>query len=488
MPYLCLDIGSSAVKAAVVSEGGEVLGRARGPVSTSHGPGGSHEVDARQWIEGALASGRQALRIAASVGGKRPDIRAIAASGNGPTLVAVDAALLPLGPALSWLDRRAAVESVEASAAAGLYVDPSFYLPKALFMWRALSPSERARTRWFLPCPEYLVAALCGEAVAYLPDRGYEPYIWSEGLLSALGLPVQLFPPFVRPSEIVGALLPASAEGLGLEPGIPLVAGFPDFLASIVGSGAVKVGVANDRSGSSEALNLCALSAFPGREILSLPHAISPLWNLSGGLSTAGSALARVASLLGYRGVDELVADAERSVPGARGLSFLPYLAGERAPLWDTRLRGGLSGLSMEHGREDLARAACESMAYGLKLAAELIAAKGFPLELVRVSGLAARDDLLCRIKAEVLGVPVEAPEEEDCELLGDAAACALALGDGARLDESALALFRLRRRFEPSNQASGERAAYAEAFAAFKSALSGALGEASREGEGGSR
>jgi xylulokinase len=165
--------------------------------------------------------------------------------------------------------------------------------------------------------------------------------------------------------------------------------------------------------------------------------------------------------------VGALVSEARSSPPGARGLEFLPYLAGERAPLWDSSRRAAFVGLGLEHGRSDLARAACESLAYGMRLATDLARDAGMPFDLMRVSGQSAGEELLCGIKAEVLGVPVEVPAIADCELVGDASACALALGEASSLAEAAKALVRITRRFEPS----GSRE-YEDAFAGYKEAL----------------
>ncbi len=481
MAYLCFDIGSSSLKAGVLAEDGRLLGLARRALPLGYSSVDkvgveriAHESDASLWAEAAFSAGAEALDAArrASAGG-RLELRAVSVSGNGPTLLAVDSGGQPLGPALSWLDGRAKDEAVEVSALAGRVIDPTFYLPKALRLWRLADPALRDRIRWFFSCPEYLLFALCGRALTYLPHPGYEPYIWNEGLIRALGLPLDRFPPFAPPATGAGRLLQSSAARLGLGGDIPVVTGFPDFLAAIVGSACVEPGLACDRSGTSEAINLCAQRPYPTRALLSLPHPVAGLWNVSGGVSTAGAALEWLAKTFDSKGkadVPALLAEARHSSPGARGLVFLPYLAGERAPLWDSRRRAAFAGLSLDHGRREMARAVCESLAFGLKLSIDLATAEGLPFGLLRVSGPSAGDDFLCELKADILGVPVEAPEVGDCELVGDAAACALALGDASSLQQSASSLIRIRRRFEPR-----PREAYERAFASYKAAL-GAL------------
>ncbi len=477
MAYLSIDIGSSVVKAAYIAEDGRLLGLARRNSPMSHS-GQAHEADALAWIEAAASASRE---LAASLPGT--ELRAVSVSGNGPTLLAADSRGLPIGPALSWMDRRAQAEAAEVSRIVEMPVDPSFYLPKALRLWRS-SPELRQRVRWFFSCPEYLLYALSGEAVTYLPHPGYAPYIWDSSLLEALELPPERFPPFAPPCRLVGSVPSGAADRFSIPRGMAVVAGFPDFLASIVGSAAVETGIACDRGGTSEALNLCAAKPFPGRELLSLPHAIDGLWNVSAGLSTAGKALEWLAGSTGFldgansecseagrpeEATARLLAAARSSPPGSRGLLFLPFLAGERAPLWDPDRRAAFVGLSLSHGSADLARAACESIAFALRQAAELATGAGFPFRLMRTSGSPARNPFLNSLKADVLGLPVEAPEVSDCELVGDACACAVALGDSRSLGEASRSLVRIASRHEPDQSLA---ATYTELYSAFKAAV----------------
>jgi len=468
MAYLSIDIGTSTVKAGLISEDGRLIGSARRSVMLSHGDGpNEHESDPADWILAVSQTLSEALR-----GQERP--RAIAISGNGPTLLAVDSQGNPIGKALSWMDRRAVREAEEVSALAGKKIDASFYLPKALYLFRS-SAEVREKARYFFSCPEFLLYFLTGEACTYLPDKGYLPYIWSPEFIKGVGLPQALFPPFASPGSLVGKTREGLFEGFSLPEGVPAAAGFPDFLASLVGSGVIHPGLVGDRGGTSEAINICAGQPFPQRELLSLPHAITGLWNISGGLSTAGKALEWFARCGGYSGLgaDSLFAEAQRSPPGARGAIFLPYLAGERAPLWDSNRRGAFFGLSLTQGREDLARAACESLCFGLKLPLEIAKKEGFALLGVRASGATARNDFLCALKADILGLPLEVPAVADSELMGDACAAAFALGDCSSLAEASAALVRIAARFEPDRRFI---ARYSERFELFKEALA-ALG-----------
>lgn len=470
---LCgIDLGSSALKCGLFDETGRRLGMGRSEVGLYGGeaPGVAY-ADPLEWAKAAALAIGFALRQS----GKTADaIEAIAISGNGPTLVAVGSNGLPLGRALSWMDRSARDQAERIAARIGRPVDPSFYLPKAL---KLLEESERGgvRPERFFSAPEYLAFLLGADPVSYLPDPYYERYIWDLPSAAAMGIEAGLFPPYATQGQRIGQVSRQSAPAFGLKAGTPIVAGFPDFLAALVGSGATLPGIACDRSGSSEALNLCALLPFKDERLFSLPHALPGLWNQSGGLSASGKALEWFSRVSGYgdKEGDTVFGDFERAAPGADGALFLPYLAGERAPLWRPELRGGFSGLSLRHGRKELARAVVESLAYGLRLVCEIMQEGGEGPSLIRCSGGQAHNAALCALKADVLDISVEVPDTPESETLGDACAAACALGYYADLAGAAAAMVRASTRFEP-NAALGPL--YDEAYGRWKQALASAL------------
>ncbi|MBN2874267.1 MAG: hypothetical protein JXM71_04155 [Spirochaetales bacterium] len=446
---------------------GERLGLGRASVGLYRGEHG-YESDPIEWLRACAGSVAEATAAAGlDAATLRTRLRAVAVSGNGPTLVTVGEDGLPLGRASSWMDRSATIEAAVVAAEAGRQVDPSFYLPKVL---RALSVYGSAVRRFFSG-PEYLAFMLGARAVSYLADSYYDSYIWDSRVSSRLGLDPALFPPYVAPAMLIGSVSDNASTATGLPAGLPIVSAFPDFLAALVGSGSVSPGIACDRSGTSEAINVCASRPFPDRDIFSLPHVIPGLWNLSGGLSTSGKALEWFSGVSGYSGIgsDSVFQEAERAEPGAGGVLFLPYLAGERAPLWNPSLRGAFIGLSLAHGRKEMARAVVESIAFGLRLATDRIADGGFAIDTVRCSGGAARDDALCSIKADVLGLELEVPRTPECETMGDACACAVALGDYTSIAEASAAMVRISTRVEPDAHAS---LVYTERYEAWKSAL----------------
>lgn len=471
--YCGIDVGTSSVKCLISGDDGARLGFGKAPVGLHVGEKG-FEADPMEWLRAtALAYAEAASGAALGEAVIAKSLRAVAVSGNGPTLVAVGKDGLPIGRAASWLDRGAVSQAERVSTLAGRRVDPSFYLPKAL---RAVESPIGDDIAMFFSGPEYLAFALGAAPVSYLADDYYDAFVWNRDVAARLGLDDALFPRYVRPATVIGKVSRQAAEAVGLPAGLPIVAGFPDFLAALVGSGAVSPGLACDRSGSSEALNVCAERPFPEGSIFSLPHAVPGLWNLSGGLSTSGKAIEWFAGVSGYSaGADEGIGALFRDAEGADGdvPLFLPYLSGERAPLWEPGLRGAFIGLSLAHGRKEMARAVVESIAYGLRLAADRIREGGFAIRLARCSGGAARDAALCAIKADTLGVPIEVPTTPECEAMGDACACAVALGDRASLAEASASMVTIAARYEPDPVRS---VAYGERYGRWERALGAVL------------
>jgi xylulokinase len=445
MVILAVDIGTSNFKAAIFSYDGECAASVSLPLSFN-AEGGSFEIDPRLWL-GAFSE--CCLRL-----GSLSKVEALVISGNGPTLVPVTGDIpqwpeqaaafsgtAAVPPARLWLDRRALEEARTVSAAAGDFVDAGFFLPKAL-MIKNREPALYEKTAFFLYCPEYLAYMLTGAARTIFPSEGFERWYWTEEVLATLGLDGGKFPPFVFPGDVIGMLSGGMAERFGFSKAVPVMAGGPDFFVAILGSGAVSPGQVCDRSGTSEGINACTEKKIDDRRLMSYGHPVKPWWNLSGIISTTGKAVEWAAGILGFSGSGDFYGAAAASAPGAGGLIFLPYLAGERAPIWDSQARGVFYGLSHAASRSDLARAAAEGICFAIRDVIEVMEEAGAAIRELRVTGGTARSGVLNQIKADILGKDVIAAEE-DAELAGLAALGAAALGKYKDSGEAVSAMIR---------------------------------------------
>ncbi len=432
---LAVDIGTSSVKAGLFDRKGACLALDSRPVEplASSDPV-VHELRARSWTD-AFADLVPALvaasRTAAKAQGAGP-VECVVVSGNGPTLVPVGPEGEPLAPAVTWMDRRAVEEAVLAGQAAGRFLDPTYNLPKALWFKRH-RPDIYERTARFSSCPEYLCGRLTGEWYSFLPAEGFQPIIWDLSSIRALGLDEGKFPPFVKLGRGVGRVTRSAAAVFGLIEGTPVVSGGPDFVVSLIGTATTRPGRACDRAGTSEGINLCHAGAFPDdTRLLLMPHVIEPNLNISGVISTSGKAVSwfRKASGDGSEDYEGFFEELRHVEPGAGHLLFLPYLTGERAPLWDPDARGSFVGLTLNHGRAHMARAVVEATAFAMRDVIATMESLGGRVSELTVTGNPARNPVWNQIKADVTGRPLIVPSFPHAELMGDLCLALAALGE----------------------------------------------------------
>ncbi|HAP44307.1 MAG: hypothetical protein A2087_08555 [Spirochaetes bacterium GWD1_61_31] len=474
--YCAIDLGSSALKCLLLTPDGRLAGSGKAAVTIVQRDG-RYSSDPALWRAALQAALRQALQ---QLPPGSPPIEALAITGQGPSLLAVDAAGQPIGLASPWQERGATDQATRIAAAAaslgldGPAVDASFYLAKALRLLEDCRQRPSGpRPAIFFSAPEYLAWVLGAEPVAYLADDFYDRFVWFRPLHDRLGLDGRLFPDYVRPGTTIGAVSPAAATEYGLPSGARIVAAFPDFLAALAGSGTVRPGWAVDRSGSSEAINLCTAAPLSNSRLFCLPHLVPGLWNASGGVSCSGRSLVWLQQALGFDSIDAIFATAASAPPGANGAIFLPWLDGERAPLWDSRLRGGWQGLAASTARADLARAALEGIVYGLRLSLDAMQAAGQRPSRLRLSGAAARNPFMCQLKADIFGLELEGLQLAEAECVGAACACSLALRRAASWEEAAGQLVHPGRTWQT---ALASRAAYEEQYQRFRAATRAAI------------
>ena len=449
---LGLDLGTSDAKAALIGLDGTLLGLGRAGYPTDLGADGRAEQDPGDWWA-ALGAATRAATAVRREPGEPPrivELLAICAVGQGPTLVALDADARPVRPAITWQDRR---------AGAGGYG----LLPRMAWLARS-EPRAVEEARWLLASWDAVGLWLSGEAATTLQAHESVP---TAAELAAAGVPPDRIPPPVAYGTALGSLRPAAADALGLPPGIPVVAGVNDGTASMLGAGLVDPGDAVDTGGTSGGIGIYADRPVTVDGMFLAPAPLPGRWVVGGAMAALGATVDWVRTVvLGDRwSADELFRAAGQVAPGADGLVLLPYLAGERAPVFDDAARGALVGLTLAHGPEHIARAALEAAAYSLRHVAEPLAAAGAPVHELRLAGRAVPGDAWARIKASVLGVPAVIPAMGETAVMGAAILAAVGVGAYPTLEAAVVALPAVARRVEPDRTA---RAAYDDAFATY--------------------
>jgi xylulokinase len=421
---LAHDLGTSGDKASLHAADGSLLAARTEHYPTVFGAGGRAEQDPAAWWAAFCAATRALLDEA---GGRPGDVACVAMSGQMMGVVLVDGRDEAVRPALIWADTRAWSEAALLADRIGAErgytllghpIDPTYCLAK--WMWlRDHEPEAWARATGLLVAKDFITLRLTGRRCIDPSDAaGTNAWdqvagTWSEEMLAAGGMDAALLPEIVPSATIAGGLRPEAATACGLPSGTPVVVGGGDGACAALGAGLVSGDVAaNATLGSSAWISVASDRPLrdPKRRVVTFDHVIPDRYVPLGAMQAAGAALEWVAATVGVRGTEGLsdAVSAAGEVEAAReGLFFLPYLLGERAPLWDARVRGTFVGLSRHHRPEHLVRAALEGVAFNLHGTLQALADIGGPITAIDAVGGGARSDVWLRIMADIWGLPV---------------------------------------------------------------------------------
>ena len=349
---LCVDIGTTSLKAALVTAEGGVVSFCSVPIEEPH-----DRFVACSWYDAFLRAQEELTR-----GTENVNIAGISISGNGPTVVT------DCGLTFRWNEDTSAVTGLVPECARS-----SLFIPKILSIKNQF-PSEWKKAKRFFSGPEYLIYVLTGTAVTILPDERFEKAYWNDEILDACKIKKNLLPGFVKPGTNCGTFNDC-----------PVIAGGPDFVVALIGTGTLQAGRLCDRCGSSEGLNFCTDRPVTGEALRTLPSVIPELWNVSYLIPNSGE-----------------LSEIERLEAVEQGIKKLKEVAGE-------------AGIS-------------------------------FPSEMA-VTGGQTNDNLLLKEKAQRLGMKILRPADNHfvhSELLGDACAGWYGLGVYKSLQAAAEKIVRL--------------------------------------------
>ena len=453
---LSIDIGTGSVRAALVDSEGAILHIAAREHDQIVPQCGWAEQRPLDWWAGVSASIRDAL---GAIEGARERIAAISACGQMHGVVLIDeAGGLTRDAAPLWYDKRTAaiVADFEREHAPSAYLaecgnPPTPAWPGFKLMWLKRNDPEAYRAAHAVLMPkDYINFRLTGEIAMDSGDASCSFLMnprtraWSETMISLLGLDAAKLPPIREPLEILGAVTAAAASETGLQEGTPVLVGGADYPMALLGSGACRLGLASDVTGTSCILTLIADAPLLDPEVCNVAT-IEGHWGPFVLLETGGDAMrwARRAFHEKALSYDDMTARAASAPAGSDGLFFMPYLTGERLGA-HRNARAQFFGLGAVHGLAHLHRAILEGVAFAaarhLRIMEE---AAGRRIERVIASGGGAKTQLWLKIKASVYGAPIVVPKEPECGVVGCAALAATAAGRFARLEDAIQAYVR---------------------------------------------
>lgn len=452
-----LDVGTSGVKGLLVGADGAVGAAATADYPLLTPRPGWTEQDPETWWQAGCAVLRE---LRARAPGR---IEALGLSGQMHGAVFLDGDDRVIRPAILWNDQRTAgaCAEIERRVGAGrlrtIAGNPAltgFQAPKALWL-REHEPAAYERVRRLLLPKDFIRHRLTGIAATDASDAAGTLLLdlaardWSREILEALEIPRAWLPHVHEGPEVTGSISAAGARATGLPEGLPVVAGGGDNAAAAVGCGVIREGTGFVSLGTSGVLFVPSptLQIDPDGALHAFCHAVPGQYHLMGVVLSAGGSLrwyrdvvaadqAAAAITADTDPYEVLMADAGAIAPGADGLYFLPYLAGERTPHMDPHARGAWIGLTLAHRRAHLVRAVLEGVGFALRDCLLPMRRLGVSPEVLYAVGGGARSDLWRQIVSAVLGVRLQRLSIEEGPALG--AALLAAVGAGVHADVAA--------------------------------------------------
>jgi xylulokinase len=417
---LGLDLGTSSVKALLMQEDGVAVGGGSVPYPVRAPRPGWAESSPDEWWAAVLEA------TEAAVGRRGAGVTALGLSGQMHGVVLADERGLPLRPAVLWADARseeelAAYRKLDGDLSRRLANPPAVGMAGPSLLWlRDHEPEAYTSARWALQPKDWLRMRLTGDVAAEPSDASatllYDLLAddWSYRAIEDLGLRPQLLAPLVPSADVAGTLRGEAASDLGLREGLPVAAGAADTAAAMLGAGLLRPGPVQLTVGTGGQIVTPKGGSDPDPHLRTHLYraAVPGLRYSMAAIQNAGLALEWVRKMLGVSW--EEVYDEAFAVPsGSGGVTFLPYLSGERTPRFDPGARGAWTGFGLDHTRGHLLRAALEGVAFALREGLEALEDLGISAPGLRLAGGGASEDRGSsgnpwrQLLADVLGRPL---------------------------------------------------------------------------------
>ena len=449
---ISVDIGTTSTKAVAFSATGRVVAHHAVEYPLLAPTPAAAEQDPEEIHRAALAVIQTVVRKAGAAPG---DVICVSFSAAMHSVIALDASHRPLTPSITWADSRAAdwAERIKRDwgglaiyQRTGTPIHPMSPLAKLVWLRRE-RPDVFARAARFVGIKEYVLFRLFER---YVLDYSITSAIglfelsrldWDAGALELAGITPDHLPEPVPTTFHLAGLAPELARELGLLPTTPFVVGANDGVLSNLGVNAIGPGEVAVTIGTSGAMRTVVDRPVTDPSGRTFCYALTDRhWVVGGPVNNGGivfrwvrdeltASVVETAKRLGIDPYEVLTRIAERVAPGAEGLLFHPYLAGERAPLWNANLRGSFFGLAMHHRKEYLIRAVLEGVIFNLYSILPAVEALIGPTRTMKATAGFARSGLWRQMMADIFNREVVVPESFESFCLGAAVLGLYALG-----------------------------------------------------------
>ena len=475
---LVINMGMKSIRSIIFDNEGNKLASASVPLETSL-TGDRVTQNPDEWWTKALKVMRETIAMA-----DIKEIDYITVTTSAACLVYVDKDCNALAPCIMVSDKRAREESEQMAGFAsfqlmqeqyGIVADSYYLIPKAMWV-KSHQPELFEKTHKFLTPNDYLIAKLSGRYVVdYINAQKWycdtKKKKYPVELLKEAGINLDMMPEIVSPGECVGSILSDIAKETGLSSTTKVIATTYDAICSFVGSGIVEEGEASDVSGTVTVFRAVSKKEIttPLTKIQQIPFYEGNI-NIVGGSNNLGGGLIEWVKQCYYNNeklpYEQMEKDAGEAALGAGGVIFLPYLLGERAPIWDYDARGVFFGLERMHTRKEMTRAVFESTGFIDLDMLTAIEEAGIKVNTIRVSGGLARIGLVSQIKADITGREIHVLSEFETTATGAAMIALFGQGVYSSLKEACDIFAQIRMIIRP-NQNNNKK--YQEIYGLYK-------------------
>lgn len=476
---LGIDIGTSGCKIALFSRDGSVVCSNTEEYPVYYPAPGFVEQDPNEWWE-AICRGSKKLITQNNV--SPVDIAGVGVDGQSWAAIAVDenGDVLTRNPI--WMDTRSESICRELNETVG--EDRLFavsgnplkaqYTTGKIIWYKKNKPDVYNKINKILQSNSYIVYKMT-DVMSHDMSQGYGLHCfdmkkgkWDMDMCKALGIKSNLLPDLAACHEVVGTISESAAAKMGLVKGIPVVAGGLDAACGTLGAGVLEHGQTQEQGGQAGGMSICLKEYCADKRLILGYHVVPGRWLLQGGTTGGGGVMRWFHEQFGFEErlkagetggssmalLDELA----KTVPaGSDGVVFLPYMAGERSPIWDEKAKGVFYGLDYSKTKAHLTRAVMEGAAYALLHNIEVAEGAGAAVGTMRAMGGAANSRFWTQMKADLTGRPIEVPGSDTATTLGAALLAGVGVGVYRDFAEAVSETVKVKRRHEPSEQNKNE-------------------------------
>ena len=439
---LGIDIGTSSCKVAVFNLSGEVIASKTGTYPVYYPQKGWAEQDVTHWWD-AICTCTQEMLKESDI--NPHDIKGIGVDGQSWACIPIDEDGNVLAKNPIWMDTRAAEQCEKYGRLigednifniCGNPLKPTYTTPKILWL-KEHHPRVYQNTYQFLQSNSYIAYKLAG-VPSQEKSQGYGLHFYNmqtgeydTALAEQLGIDLHKFAPIFECHNVIGTVTEKAAVQTGLAAGTPVVAGGLDAACGTLGTGVIDVGQVQEQGGQAGGMSICTASPIAHKQLILSNHVVPGKWLLQGGTVGGGGVLRWFKDTFGKEGegYDDLCTLAEESPAGSNGLVFLPYMAGERSPIWDANAKGVFYGVSFGAQRADFVRAVLEGVAFSLRHNIDTAKEAGAKVETLYAMGGAANSLVWTQIKSDITGCDIAVASSDTATTFGAAILAGVGVG-----------------------------------------------------------